>query len=71
MARWAPAWFAKGLDPESTVQIYLWDSLQYDHLTWVVGRHLQAILQDQDIQYLAWLFPAPEVLRDAEHASRR
>jgi DNA replication ATP-dependent helicase Dna2 len=62
---------AQQFDPNTTVQLYLWDSLQFDHLTRVVGRHLQAILQDQSIQYLAWLFPAPELLRDPDLASRR
>lgn len=53
------------------VQFYLWDSLQYDHLTRVVGRHLQAILQNQDLSYLAWLFPPEELLPNPDLATRR
>jgi DNA replication ATP-dependent helicase Dna2 len=49
-------------NPNTTVQFYLWDSLQYDHLTRIIGRHLQAILKDQSIERLAWLFPSEELL---------
>lgn len=34
------------------VQFYLWDSLQYEHLARVIGRHLQAILANPDVDYL-------------------
>lgn len=50
------------LSESTTVQFYLWDTLQYDHLTKVIGRHLPAILQDQSIQHLAWLFPSEDLL---------
>jgi DNA replication ATP-dependent helicase Dna2 len=61
----------QGLNPNTTVQFYLWDTLQYDHLTRVIGRHLQAILNNQTIQHLAWLFPPEQVLPNPALASRR
>jgi hypothetical protein len=60
---------AQGLHAATTVQVYLWDSLQYDHLTRVIGRHLLAVLADQTIQHLAWLFP-PEQLLPSHQATR-
>jgi DNA replication ATP-dependent helicase Dna2 len=53
----------------STYQIYLWDEAQRKQLTRVVGRHLQAILGDSKLRDLAWLFPPPELLTNAEEAS--
>jgi hypothetical protein len=53
------------------VQFYLWDSLQFEHLTRVVGRHLQAILANPSINYLAWLFPPEELLPNPDMATRR
>ena len=44
------------------VQFYMWDSLQYNHLARVIGRHLLAILSHPTINYLAWLFPPEELL---------
>lgn len=62
---------AQNLHNETTVQFYLWDTLQYDHLKRVIGRHLQAILQNQNIQHLAWLFPPEELLPDPDAITRR
>lgn len=62
---------AQRLHPDTTVQVYLWDSLQYDHLTRVIGRHLEAVLRDQTIQHLAWLFPPEELLPSHHMATRR
>ena len=53
------------------VQVYLWDSLQFGHLTRVIGRHLDAVLANQDIDYLAWLFPPEELLPNPELVTRR
>lgn len=58
-------------DPRATVQFYLWDSLEYEHLKRVVGRHLPAILSDQSLDHLAWLFPPPELLPNPKLATRR
>lgn len=53
----------------STYQIYLWDEAQRKQLTRVVGRHLEAILTDNDLREIAWLFPPPQLLTHAEEAS--
>lgn len=62
---------ARDYDAKTKVQFYLWDKLQYDHLIRVIGRHLQTILQDQTIQYLAWLFPAEDLLPNPAQVIRR
>ncbi|HLI27831.1 MAG TPA: AAA domain-containing protein [Chloroflexota bacterium] len=62
---------AQQADPKATVQCYLWDSLEYEHLKRVVGRHLPAILSDQSLDHLAWLFPPPELLPNPKLATRR
>lgn len=61
---------ARQLHPRTTVQFYLWDTLQYKHLTRVMGRHLPAILNDDDVWRLAWLFPAEETLPNPDMSSR-
>ncbi len=61
---------ARSRDPGTTVQFYVWDSLQYEHLARVIGRHLAAILRDQGIAHLAWLFPPEEVLPNPDLVSR-
>jgi hypothetical protein len=48
--------------PKTTVQFFIWDDLQYEHLTRVIGRHLPAILRNRRIEHLAWLFPPQELL---------
>ena len=53
------------------VQLYLWDSLQMDHLTRMIGRHLDAILANREIDYLAWLFPPEELLENPELVTRK
>lgn len=53
------------------VQIYIWDTLQYEHLTRVVGRHLDHILANQNISYLAWLFPPENLLQNPDMVMRR
>ena len=62
---------AIGLDNGTTVQFYLWDSLQFEHLSRVVGRHLQAILDRGDIRQLAWLFPPEDLLQNPSLSTRR
>lgn len=55
----------------STYQIYLWDVSQRKHLVRLVGRHLPYILADPSLHELAWLFPPPELLQQAEEATRQ
>ena len=58
-------------DHRTKVQVYLWDSLQFGHLTRIIGRHLNAILANRTINYLAWLFPPEELLQNPELVARR
>lgn len=66
-----------GLSPQrrqeyrTRVQFYVWDSLQYEHLMRVIGRHLSSILSNQNISYLAWLFPPEDLLPNPDLATRR
>ena len=58
-------------DYRTTVQFYVWDSLQYNHLARVIGRHLEAILDHPTINYLAWLFPPEELLPNPDLVTQR
>ena len=53
------------------VQVYLWDSLQFEHITRIIGRHLDALLANHNINYLAWLFPPEELLSNPDLVTRR
>jgi hypothetical protein len=55
----------------STYQIYLWDEAQRRHLVRLMGRYLPNILADRSLSGLAWLFPPPELLQNAEEATRK
>lgn len=55
---------------QTRFQLYLWDSLQFDHFTRVIGRHLPSILADRRIASLAWLFPADELVPDPRAVTR-
>lgn len=52
--------------PDATVQIYIWDSVTYDHIIRVIGRNLQHVLADGSLKKLAWLFPAEEIIENAK-----
>lgn len=56
--------------PDSTVQFYVWDTLQYDHLARIVGRHLDSILADPRLKRLAWLFPPDDLVRNPQLVTR-
>lgn len=62
---------AQQADYRTKVQFYIWDSLQYDHLARVIGRHLQEILADHTIDYLAWLFPPEELIPNPDLVTHR
>lgn len=53
-------------DPSATVQIYIWDSVTYEHIIRVIGRNLQHVLADSNLKKLAWLFPAEEIIENAK-----
>lgn len=55
----------------STYQIYIWDEAQRKQIIRMVGRHLQHILADTTLHELVWLFPPPELLQQAEEATRK
>lgn len=56
---------------DSTVQVYLWDTVTYDHLVRVIGRHLPAILAAKNLKKLAWLFPPEQVVANPDISSRK
>lgn len=55
---------AQRVDPDATVQVYVWDTLTFDHLTRVIGRHLDWLLASGQIANLAWLFPPEELVQN-------
>jgi DNA replication ATP-dependent helicase Dna2 len=52
--------------PDATVQIYIWDSVTYEHMLRVIGRNLQYILADGSLKKLAWLFPPEVIIENAK-----
>lgn len=54
-----------------TVQIYLWDSVTYEHLVRVIGRHLPAIIGNNQLKQLAWLFPPETVVANPDVSDRK
>ena len=58
-------------DVRSTYQIYLWDESQRKQLVRMIARHLPYILADTTLHELVWLFPPPELLQQAEEATRK
>lgn len=49
-------------DRTQSMQVYVWDTVTFEHMTRVVGRHLARILASGRLQRLLWLFPPDEVL---------
>ena len=58
-------------DYRTKVQVYIWDTLQFEHLTRIIGRHLNTILADGNIRHLAWLFPPEELLPNPDLVTRK
>ena len=57
---------------QATYQVYVWDQAQYEHLTRVIGRHLDRILDpNSGVRDLAWLFPPDEVSPNPTLATRQ
>jgi hypothetical protein len=50
---------------DATVQIYIWDTVTYEHMLRVIGRNLQHVLADGSLKKLAWLFPPEEIIENA------
>ena len=55
---------------QATFQVYIWDSVTYEHLTRVIGRHINVIMQNKALKHLAWLFP-PDSIADNPDLSDR
>ncbi len=47
---------------DPSLQIYIWDTVTYEHLTRLIGRHLDTLLVQKAIKHLAWLFPPKELI---------
>lgn len=62
--------FATATIPTATVQVYVWDSLTYDHLVRVIGRHLTSIIQNRLLSRLAWLFPPDTLVANPDISDR-
>lgn len=67
---------ARERDQKATLQIYIWDKLNYEHLRRVMGRHLLRILAPEQgagaraqTAPIAWIFPAEQVIEDADFTS--
>ncbi len=54
-----------------TVQVYLWDTVTYEHLVRVIGRHLPAIIGNKQLKHLAWLFPPETVVANPDVSDRK
>lgn len=54
-----------------TVQIYLWDTVTYEHLVRIIGRHLHAIIGNNQLKQLAWLFPPESVVANPDVSDRK
>lgn len=54
-----------------TVQVYLWDTVTYEHLVRIIGRHLPAIIGNKQLKHLAWLFPPETVVANPDVSDRK
>lgn len=54
-----------------TVQVYVWDTVTYEHLVRVIGRHLPAIIANNQLKHLAWLFPPDTVVANPDVSDRK
>lgn len=61
---------AQDLKADATVQVYVWDTVTYEHLVRVIGRHLATFIQNRQLRRLAWLFPPDAVVPNPELSDR-
>lgn len=54
----------------ATVQVYIWDTVTYDHFVRVIGRHLATFIQNRQLRRLAWLFPPEAVVPNPDLSDR-
>jgi DNA replication ATP-dependent helicase Dna2 len=62
--------WAQGVKQDATVQIYIWDTLTYQHITRVIGRHLANFMQNRSLRRLAWLFPPDTLVANPDLSDR-
>jgi hypothetical protein len=55
----------------STIQVYVWDTVTYDHLVRVIGRHLAAVSARRDLARLIWLFPPEQMVANPDLSDRK
>jgi DNA replication ATP-dependent helicase Dna2 len=55
---------------DATVQVYVWDTVTYDHLVRVIGRHLASFIQHRHLRRLAWLFPPDALVPNPDLSDR-
>jgi hypothetical protein len=53
-----------------TVQVYIWDSVIFEHLVRVIGRNLAHIINNQNYRDLAWLFPPENIVANPATSDR-
>ncbi|WP_191680851.1 AAA domain-containing protein [Janibacter melonis] len=53
---------AIGFDANAQMQLYVWDSVTFEHLTRVTGRHLGRVLGNRPTAHLGWLFPPDQLV---------
>ncbi|MFC6048951.1 DEAD/DEAH box helicase, partial [Methylobacterium hispanicum] len=57
-----------------TVQFYIWDRNSFEHLSRLMGRHLDAVRESEvegvTASPMSWIFPAAQLLKDARNISR-
>ena len=62
---------ARNAAQNATVQVYVWDTVTYEHLVRVIGRHLPAIIGNDQLRQLAWLFPPETVVANPNVSDRK
>ena len=62
--------WAQGQQADATVQVYLWDSVAYEHIVRVIGRHLASFIQNRALRRLAWLFPPDALVANPDLSDR-
>lgn len=63
--------FATAAARNATVQVYVWDSVTYQQLVRVIGRHLPAIVGNNQLRDLAWLFPPESIVANPDMSDRK
>ena len=62
--------WAQAQDPSATVQVYVWDTVTYEHFVRIIGRHLASFMQNRTLRRLAWLFPPDALVANPDLSDR-